>query len=37
MPSLDYTTNSTAFVSPLRQLARLLVAEGKLAEQTGKR
>jgi hypothetical protein len=35
MPSLDYTTNSTAFVSPLRQLARLLVAEGKLAEQTG--
>ncbi len=35
IPSLDYTTNSTAFVSPLRQLARLMVVEGKLAEQSG--
>ena len=35
MPSLDYTTNTTAFVSPLRQLARLLVVEGKLAERGG--
>jgi hypothetical protein len=35
MPSLDYTTNTTAFVAPLRQLARLLVVEGKLAERNG--
>jgi hypothetical protein len=36
MPSLDPAILSAQFLSPLRQLASLLVAEGKLAERHGK-
>jgi hypothetical protein len=34
-PSLNFETNSDMFVTPLRQLARLLIANGKLAERRG--
>ena len=35
MPTLNYETDAHKFVNPLRQLARLLVADGKLAERRG--